>query len=126
MIKLFVSDLDGTMVISGKYPSEKNIAAVQKMINAGITVTIASGRMYRAALPIAKKLGVNVPIITYNGALIKTVNGEIIHSEYFPKDLRIFSLSFGTLLTGSGGLRFGNNFFILSSIPIETLPSNFV
>ena len=87
MIKLFVSDLDGTMVISGKYPSEKNIAAVQKMINAGITVTIASGRMYRAALPIAKKLGVNVPIITYNGALIKTVNGEIIHSEYFPKNL---------------------------------------
>ncbi|MBQ7705629.1 MAG: HAD family phosphatase [Selenomonadaceae bacterium] len=87
MVKLFVSDLDGTMVISGKNPSEKNIAAVQKMINAGITVTVATGRMYRAALPIAKALGIEFPIITYNGALIKSVKGEILHSDYFPTDL---------------------------------------
>ncbi len=94
MVKLFVSDLDGTMVISGKNPSEKNIAAVQKMVAAGITVTIATGRMYRAALPIAKELGVNVPIITYNGALIKSVEGEILHSEYLPADLIIEIVNF--------------------------------
>ena len=87
MIKLFVSDIDGTLLESGKNISAKNIAAVQKMVAAGITVTIATGRMYRAALPIAKELGVNVPIITYNGALIKSVSGEILHSEYLPADL---------------------------------------
>lgn len=87
MIKLFVSDIDGTLLVSGKNISAKNIAAVQKMVDAGITVTIATGRMYRAALPIAEELGVNVPIITYNGALIKSVSGEILHSEYLTADL---------------------------------------
>jgi Cof subfamily protein (haloacid dehalogenase superfamily) len=89
MIKLFVSDIDGTLFDSTKSKkiSERNISAVQKMVAAGITVTIATGRMYRAALPIAKELGVNVPIITYNGALIKSVEGEILHSEYLPTDL---------------------------------------
>ena len=94
MIKLFVSDIDGTILESGKKISEKNIAAVQKMVDAGITVTIATGRMYRAALPIAKELGVNVPIITYNGALIKSVAGEILHSEYLPKDLIVKIVNF--------------------------------
>ena len=87
MIKLFVSDIDGTLLETGKKISNKNISAVQKMVDAGITVTIATGRMYKAALPIAKELGVNVPIITYNGALIKSVDGEILHSEYLPKNL---------------------------------------
>ena len=72
MIKLFVSDIDGTILESGKKISARNIQAVQKMVAAGITVTIATGRMYSAALPIAKELGVNVPIITYDGALIKS------------------------------------------------------
>lgn len=94
MIKLFVSDIDGTLLVSGKKISAKNIAAVQKMVDAGITVTIATGRMYRAALPIAKELGVNVPIITYNGALIKSTNGEILHSEYLPKDLIVEIVNF--------------------------------
>lgn len=87
MIKLFVSDIDGTILESGKKISARNIAAVQKMVDAGITVTIATGRMYSAALPIAKELGVNVPIITYDGALIKSVEGEILHCEYLPADL---------------------------------------
>ena len=87
MIKLFVSDIDGTILISGKKISARNIQAVQQMVAAGITVTIATGRMYSAALPIAKELGVNVPIITYDGALIKSVEGEILHCEYLPADL---------------------------------------
>ncbi len=94
MIKLFVSDIDGTLLETGKKISAKNIAAVQKMVAAGITVTIATGRMYRAALPIAQELGVNVPIITYNGALIKSVAGEILHSEYLPTDLIIEIVNF--------------------------------
>ncbi len=94
MIKLFVSDIDGTLLESGKKIPAKNIAAVQKMVAAKITVTIATGRMYRAALPVAKELGVNVPIITYNGALIKSVEGEIIHSEYLPKNLIVEIVNF--------------------------------
>ena len=94
MIKLFVSDIDGTLLIPGKKISARNIDAVKRMTDAGIIVTIATGRMYRAALPIAKELGVNVPIITYNGALIKSTNGEIIHAEYLPENLVVDIVSF--------------------------------
>ena len=94
MIELFVSDIDGTLLVPGKEVSAKNIAAIKKMVDAGITVTIATGRMYRAALPVAQKLGVNVPIITYNGALIKTVEGKILHAEYLPADLIVEIVNF--------------------------------
>ena len=82
MIKLFVTDIDGTLVSPGKNISAKNIEAVHKMIEAGIKVVIATGRMYRAALPIAAQLGVPVPIIAYNGALIKSSTSEVIHAKY--------------------------------------------
>ncbi len=81
-IKLFVTDLDGTLLPTGTKVSEKNIKAVQDAVKAGITVTIATGRMYKASLPVAETLGVNVPIITYNGALIKSIGGEILHSVF--------------------------------------------
>ena len=86
-VRLFVSDIDGTLTVSGQNISEKNIAAVKKMAEAGIIVTLATGRMYRATLPIAEKLGVNVPLITYNGALIKSVDGEILHEKCLPPEL---------------------------------------
>lgn len=81
-IKLFVSDLDGTLLNRQHEVSARNKQAVRKAVEAGTTVTIATGRMYPSALPYAEQLGVDVPIITYNGAVIKTVSGEIIAAEY--------------------------------------------
>ena len=86
-IKLFVSDIDGTLLVSGKNISAKNIEAVQKMVEAGITVTLGTGRMYHAALPVAQALGVNVPLITYNGALIKSVSGEVFYEKPLPPEI---------------------------------------
>ena len=86
-IKLFVTDLDGTLLPTGTKVSEKNIKAVRDAAAAGVTVTIATGRMYRASLPVARALGVNVPIITYNGALIKSVEGEVLYDVYLDPEL---------------------------------------
>ena len=76
-VKLFVSDLDGTMLPDGNVVSAENIAAVRRAVEAGITVTIATGRMFEAALPVARALGVDVPIISYNGGLIKSPSGRV-------------------------------------------------
>lgn len=76
-VRLFVSDLDGTMLPDGNLVSAENIAAVHRAVEAGVMVTIATGRMFEAALPVAKALGVDVPIISYNGALIKSPSGHI-------------------------------------------------
>ena len=81
-IKLFVTDLDGTLLNRKHKVSEGNKVAVRKATLAGTTVTIATGRMYPSALPYAKQLEVDVPIITYNGAVIKSVSGEVLFANY--------------------------------------------
>ena len=65
-VRLFVSDLDGTMLPDGNVVSQENIDAVQHAVKSGIIVTIATGRMYEAALPVAHALDVDAPIISYN------------------------------------------------------------
>jgi Cof subfamily protein (haloacid dehalogenase superfamily) len=86
-VKLFVTDLDGTLLPNGRIVSPGNIKAVQAAVKAGVTVTIATGRMYQAALPVAEALGVNVPIITYNGALIKDTEDTVLYSQFLPTSI---------------------------------------
>ena len=83
-IRLFVSDLDGTMLTDGNVVSQENIDAVQHAVKSGIIVTIATGRMYEAALPVVRALGVDVPIISYNGGLIKSPSGRIYEEHTVP------------------------------------------
>ena len=93
-IKLFVTDLDGTLLPSGAEVPQRNIEAAQRAVRAGVTVTIATGRMYRAALPVARALGVDVPIITYNGAVIKSVSGKVYDENFLPPDVVREALAF--------------------------------
>ena len=94
MIKLFVTDIDGTLLPIGGKASPANVDAVQKMIQAGVKVVIATGRMYCAAKPIAEQLGVPVPIISYNGALIKSSAGEVLHTHYMDAAIVLKLLDF--------------------------------
>ena len=95
MIKLFVTDIDGTLLPTGSaVVPEKNIEAVKAMTEAGVKVVIATGRMYRAALPIAAQLGAALPIIAYNGALIKSSAGEILHAQYMDEALVVELINF--------------------------------
>lgn len=86
-IKLFVSDLDGTMLPHGKTVATENIEAVRRAGDSGIVVSIATGRMYRTAYPVAKSLGIDVPIISYNGSVIKTTEGKIYEENFVDKDV---------------------------------------
>ena len=84
--KLLVTDLDGTLIPSGNSISAANIAAAQKAAAAGVTVAIATGRMYKASLPVARMLGLNAPIIAYNGAMIAETDGKILYSHSLEPD----------------------------------------
>lgn len=70
-IKLIACDMDGTLLDSNRNISERNKKAIAKCIAAGKTFIIATGRMYIAARPYALQLGLDVPIVTYNGGLIR-------------------------------------------------------
>jgi Cof subfamily protein (haloacid dehalogenase superfamily) len=87
MIKLLALDLDGTVLNSrGKVPVE-NRTAIRAAEDAGVLVTIASGRRFRDARPIGLELELNAPLITHNGALLKyaqtgeTVMADLISTE---------------------------------------------
>ncbi len=93
-IKLFVTDIDGTLLVTGRAISEKNLRAVHEMVGAGVIFTLATGRMYRATLPIARAAGVDGPLIAYNGALIKSTTGEVIHEDCLPAELMLELIEF--------------------------------
>lgn len=87
-IKLVAIDLDDTLLDSGLRISPQCAEAIQKVRSKGVIVTLATGRMYSSALPYARELKVDVPLITYQGALVKNSESqEIIYFEPVPGDL---------------------------------------
>ncbi len=70
-IRLLALDLDGTLVKDGQGVTPGVRAAVRAAQNAGIQVTIATGRMYRSARRFAAQFHVQAPIICYQGALVR-------------------------------------------------------
>ena len=81
-VKMIVSDLDGTMIDETHRIPAKNAEAVKEAMAAGIIVTFATGRMYSSAKPYADELGITAPLITYNGAVVKTAAGELIGDSF--------------------------------------------
>ncbi|MEL7314320.1 MAG: Cof-type HAD-IIB family hydrolase [Cyanobacteria bacterium J06559_3] len=77
-IRLLVLDIDGT--IAGRANEvttavKEAVAAVQAQ---GIQVAIATGRMYRAAVRFHTAVGSTLPLLSYQGALIKDpLSGQV-------------------------------------------------
>ncbi|HTH50385.1 MAG TPA: Cof-type HAD-IIB family hydrolase [Pyrinomonadaceae bacterium] len=76
MIKLLALDLDGTLLNSSGEVPDANRSAIRAAEDAGVLVTIASGRRFRDARPIGLGLELNAPLITHNGALLKYAESE--------------------------------------------------
>lgn len=96
-IKLFVTDMDGTLLDDKKAISPGNVKAIRQAVKDGMVFTICTGRMYVATVPYAKSLGIDeVPIITYNGALIKTLGGKKIFSQFLAPELCLEVLAYAT------------------------------
>ena len=76
MIKLLALDLDGTTLNSQGEIPDANRKAIRAAEERGVLVTIATGRRFRDAQPLGKDLGLNAPLITHNGALIKYAESE--------------------------------------------------
>ena len=71
MIKLLALDLDGTLLDSKGQVPEANREAIRAAEEAGVLVTIATGRRFRDARPLGIELELNAPLVTHNGALLK-------------------------------------------------------
>jgi Cof subfamily protein (haloacid dehalogenase superfamily) len=71
-LDLVALDLDGTVLCpQGAAPiSERILQAVRGLQAAGLPVTFVTGRTEDYALPIARRLAVETPLVTYNGGRI--------------------------------------------------------
>src|SRR5574338_128652 len=70
-ITLLALDLDGTLLDSRGQISERNRIAIDNARGQGVHVALVTGRRFRDSRPVALELGLDVPLISHNGALTK-------------------------------------------------------
>ncbi|TVY07416.1 HAD family hydrolase [Paenibacillus cremeus] len=107
MIKLVVSDLDGTLLVGHtKSIREEDRQALLKAEELGITVAFASGRMRPEITVIAQELALPAHAISQNGAYVHLKDGTLLQSAAFERELivRLAEAAEGTpLLTVIAG-----------------------
>ena len=69
LIRLIATDLDGTLLSGRSNLPQRNIEALRRAMAAGVYVVICTGRMLEAAMPMAERIGVNAPMVLFNGAM---------------------------------------------------------
>lgn len=74
--RLVAFDLDGTLIDRDIVVRSKVRTAIERMHAMGIRGCIVTGRMYRAALPYARELRFDAPLICYQGAAIVDPNDD--------------------------------------------------
>lgn len=79
---LFLSDVDGTLVRPDKSLGEPVIAAVQRLVAAGVPVSIISARPPSGLLWIAERLALPTPIGAFNGGTIVRADGTILSATH--------------------------------------------
>ena len=80
MIKLIATDIDGTIL---KYNFEFNQEVkdcIKQLIQDGVKVVLVTGRMHSATDYIAEELGLETPIVSYQGGLIRH-NGDTLYEK---------------------------------------------
>lgn len=75
-MKLFATDLDGTLLNRDSQISPENAAAIHRAQQEGLRVTIATGRVYSDVVNISLEGGIKTPVIGSNGATIHDENGQ--------------------------------------------------
>lgn len=80
-IKIVFSDIDGTFLDSGHRVMPKTATAVKELLAKDVPFVLVSARMPEAIYPITKKIGIEIPIISYSGALVLTKEGQELFSK---------------------------------------------
>ena len=82
MKRLFVSDLDGTLLNKAAALNEETVTVINDCIAKGIDFTISTARTPATALKLLKPLNLKLPIMLMNGALIYDIAGD----QYIKED----------------------------------------
>lgn len=87
-IKLLALDLDGTLFGDDLFISARTRSAIRAARQSGVMVTIATGRMFTSARKIAADLGIEAPLICYQGALVRnSITAQTLYHKTVPTAL---------------------------------------
>jgi HAD superfamily hydrolase (TIGR01484 family) len=83
--RLFAIDLDGTLLRADGTIDPRDFAAIRRAIDAGVVVTLATGRLVTGTLPTARALGLEHPIVCADGGiLVSPRTGERLEQRPIP------------------------------------------
>ncbi len=81
-IRLIAIDIDGTLLDDQHQLSERNAAAIQAAIDAGIQVVLATGRMRHSCVGLIEQLDLQTAGIFVQGLHVASAEGQRIHGEF--------------------------------------------
>jgi Cof subfamily protein (haloacid dehalogenase superfamily) len=83
-IGLLAVDIDGTLLNSHFRISQTDIDALRYANASGVEVILVTGRRHTFALPMAKLFGFDLWLISSNGAVTRSSQGESFHRDLLP------------------------------------------
>jgi hypothetical protein len=86
-IRLFLADVDGTLVTQDKVLTDRAIAAVAQLKQAGILFAITSGRPPRGMSMLIEPLQLTTPIAGFNGGVYMRPDMSVIEQQTIPDDV---------------------------------------
>ncbi|SDK58963.1 Cof-type HAD-IIB family hydrolase [Lacicoccus qingdaonensis] len=87
MVKLIAIDMDGTLLTPEHSITPRTILAINKALEQGIQVVIATGRAFYEAHGIVREYDLKIPYICLNGAQIRNEQHEIEENYPMNNDL---------------------------------------
>jgi Cof subfamily protein (haloacid dehalogenase superfamily) len=86
-IRLLALDIDGTLLNSQFSISDVDLSALRRAHEAGIEIAVVTGRRHDFALPIAQQLGFDLWLISSNGAITRSLQGETFYRDLLPAQI---------------------------------------
>ncbi len=85
-IRILALDIDGTLLNPQFQISKDDLLAIRRAHDLGVEIVVATGRRHQFALPVAQKLGVDLCLISSNGAVTRSLTGEHFHRDLLPAE----------------------------------------
>lgn len=84
--KMVAIDVDDTLLEADLQLRDECIEAVEEARRLGVRVVLATGRMFSSVRPYAERLGLDGYLITYNGGLVRSLDGETLWHKPVPAE----------------------------------------
>ena len=99
-VRLVALDIDGTLLDPGvpvsALPKDPMSRAVTQLMERGVAVVLASGRMFPGTASVARHLGIDQPLICQQGASVHEPDGSLRHGCSIDESIAIELLEYAS------------------------------